>query len=373
MVCRPCPGSRSTRAFTLIELLVVIAIIAVLIALLLPAVQAAREAARRSQCVNNMKQIGLAMHNYHSTINSFPGAGQVTFPNSLWGAWSAHTMLLPYLEQTAIYNSLNFAWETRNNSSPGEWMNSTGMTSRINAFLCPSSIATTQSWYGRPYPCNNYFASTGSTVAWRGDQNPGVNGLFGVGGQPKGLRDITDGSSNSVAFGEWRTGDFDDGRLSIQDMVGDHNFSNFNSTTGRDMNDGATMMSNMPAGGGGVLRTMIESGACWQGRGSGTCSGYGTNGQRSWVGRMWHVGLYAHTMGNLVVPPNSPYPYVQFWDTNSDFDSGGIVGLTSFHSGGANVLLADGSVRFIKSSTSYNTLWFLGSISQGEVLSADSF
>src|SRR6202050_4381457 len=94
---------RNRRGFTLIELLVVIAIIAVLIALLLPAVQSAREAARRAQCVNNLKQFGLALHNYHSTINSLPwGDGP------WWTEWSAHTLLLPYMEQGPIYNAINF-------------------------------------------------------------------------------------------------------------------------------------------------------------------------------------------------------------------------------------------------------------------------
>jgi len=99
----------SRRAFTLIELLVVIAIIAVLIALLLPAVQSAREAARRAQCVNNLKQIGLGMHNYHSTTNSFPqGASKNAkdWPGDsdlVWASWGANALLLPYLEQTALY------------------------------------------------------------------------------------------------------------------------------------------------------------------------------------------------------------------------------------------------------------------------------
>src|SRR5580693_5287851 len=101
------------RGFTLIELLVVIAIIAVLIALLLPAVQAAREAARRAQCINNLKQIGLGMHNYHSSTNSFPyvGARQpvtgITYTTT-WSNWGAHALLNAYMEQTAIYNACNF-------------------------------------------------------------------------------------------------------------------------------------------------------------------------------------------------------------------------------------------------------------------------
>src|SRR5688572_15889522 len=106
-------NTTSRRAFTLIELLVVIAIIAVLIALLLPAVQSAREAARRAQCINNLKQIGLGMHNYHSTHNSFPltetaawGYGYV----SDWGTWSAHALLLGYIEGQPIYDACNFNW-----------------------------------------------------------------------------------------------------------------------------------------------------------------------------------------------------------------------------------------------------------------------
>src|SRR5262249_32017170 len=99
------------RGFTLIELLVVIAIIAVLIALLLPAVQSAREAARRAQCLNNLKQIGLGIHNYHSTHNNFPLSETVAWSygyESDWGSWSAHALLLGYMEGQPLYNSCNF-------------------------------------------------------------------------------------------------------------------------------------------------------------------------------------------------------------------------------------------------------------------------
>src|SRR5213080_1533266 len=111
--------TRSRRGFTLIELLVVIAIIAVLIALLLPAVQSAREAARRAQCINNLKQLGLAVANYESGTGAYPIAmpqrafwdptnGCGTIGDSGWGDWSPHALILPYMEQSAIYNALNF-------------------------------------------------------------------------------------------------------------------------------------------------------------------------------------------------------------------------------------------------------------------------
>src|SRR6516225_1414891 len=128
--------ARARRGFTLIELLVVIAIIAVLIALLLPAVQSAREAARRAQCVNNMKQIGLAMHNYHSSVNSLPwGDGP------WWIEWSAHTLLLPYIEQGLIYNAINFS-DTQPLGQPplniNNPVNTTACYVVISGFICPS-------------------------------------------------------------------------------------------------------------------------------------------------------------------------------------------------------------------------------------------
>ena len=152
-MCPELPTPRCRRpGFTLIELLVVIAIIAVLIALLLPAVQAAREAARRAQCTNNMKQLGLAMHNYHSANNCFPpggtnastSAGQVA---QGWGCWSAQSMMLPYMEQTTIYNAINFNIVCESTVTDDDLVQTTGTTRSISAFLCPSNQVLPYSQY----------------------------------------------------------------------------------------------------------------------------------------------------------------------------------------------------------------------------------
>jgi prepilin-type processing-associated H-X9-DG protein len=247
----------------------------------------------------------------------------------------------------------------------------------LAAFLCPSATPPPQSaqirYYDRFWPGNSYFASTGSSIMWLGWPVDYPNGLFNVGGSAWRLRDISDGTSNTIAFGEWRIGDFDDNKMNIQDIVGvTWNAAGWTCPAGQKQPPNRNMdcpCANMPAGAGNLTNALNLCAQSWRSR----SGNYGTNGQRSWNGRAWAFGNYAHALGNTLVPPNSNFPYCQFWDTNSDFDSAGIVGLSSFHPGGANVCMADGSVRFIKSTVAYNILWALGSRDQGEAVSSDSY
>ncbi len=224
------------RGFTLIELLVVIAIIAVLIALLLPAVQSAREAARRASCVNNMKQIGLAIHNYESANGSFPIGlllnEDAYFPNlcnipavSSYAAfgYSFFALILPNMEQNPIYTSINFLIPPGGHSFLGMdagAVNRTGLISQINSYVCPSDFpqtpyAITQSTNG--YSQASYAGSAGTYDIWhwycgcppgvggqscQGSVQIAGDGVF-YGNVPTKLQSITDGTSNTMAAGEF--------------------------------------------------------------------------------------------------------------------------------------------------------------------------
>jgi len=152
---------RAGRGFTLIELLVVIAIIAVLIALLLPAVQAAREAARRAQCTNNLKQIGLALHNYLTTVGVFPPGRFNSYVPGAGNCWGAYSQLLPELDQAAIFNAFNFNLAPDSTSSA--LANSTGFQTFLTPLLCPSDSSPELIDVGGPlFATHNYDLSTGS-------------------------------------------------------------------------------------------------------------------------------------------------------------------------------------------------------------------
>jgi prepilin-type N-terminal cleavage/methylation domain-containing protein/prepilin-type processing-associated H-X9-DG protein len=370
-------GSRRKNGFTLIELLVVIAIIAVLIALLLPAVQAAREAARRAQCVNNLKQLGLAAQNYHSTHGAFPAVypartiATFTLYSDGWGNWSPQAHLLPFLELTAVYNAANIIIVNRDDGN-GAYVNWTTYNTRVASFLCPSSPLpqggnSTFGGAGRKTG-NSYFASTGSTLNYGSNTsdksgndptynwNGGgpVNGLYGMNAGALGIRDCLDGTSNTIAFGEWRCGDNDSNKLTIPTDIISHNpFPSGNTT--------------MPAGA-VDFQTWITQ-----------CAGTAKASVGTWqlnysdIGSDWAQGLFSYSLGNVLLAPNPQYPNCRTCNWDGDTDCFGMYTLSSYHPGGANVAMVDGSVRFLKNTTNLNTVWALGSRAQGEVISADSY
>ena len=373
-------GKRMRSGFTLIELLVVIAIIAVLIALLPPAVQAAREAARRAQCINNMKQLGIALANYHSTHDTYPQVYPARTSTSLslygtWGLFSPHALMLGYLEQQQIYNACNFSVinKDNNNGAPINW---TPIGARIASFLCPSSplpIGSQDS--GKVHTGNNYFASVGSGLSFQETNNGKPNGLFRVTGSleqgnspgaPIGIRDVTDGTSNTIAFGEWRQGDYDSNKLSVpQDVI---------SKDGVGWPDG-TGTTNMVVTSplfNGFFRTWLS--ACATAAPQSILQG--SNGwlyNMSYLGSDWFQGMYGYTLGNTLLPPNFNIPNCRTCGWDGDWDCPGTYGLSSFHPGGCNVCMADGSVKFLKSTTAMNIVWGLGTRNNGEVISADSY
>jgi prepilin-type N-terminal cleavage/methylation domain-containing protein/prepilin-type processing-associated H-X9-DG protein len=360
------------RGFTLIELLVVISIIAVLIALLLPAVQSAREAARRSQCVNNLKQIGLAMHNYHTGHGTFPLGGTIApaYSNTYttqWGTWSAHALMLGYLEQTPLFNAANFSWATV--MGPGWAINSTVTNSMINTFLCPSdnlspsAVPPGDQWSGR---LNNYFASVGTTLAYQGALD--TTGVFTQAGHVYGVRNITDGSSNTIAFAEAVVGP-DQGFY--QTKTGEGLFR-FGTVLAPSSSAGSSSLYDASSNPKVVLTDMQTCQVAAL-----TLSGGGSQGKinEDDKGARWAPDDGGFTLINTVVPPSS----LQFSFACCSFfiaygcDDGTFQNANSMHPGGANFLFSDGSVRFLKSSISIPTYWALGTKANGEVVSSDSF
>jgi prepilin-type N-terminal cleavage/methylation domain-containing protein/prepilin-type processing-associated H-X9-DG protein len=369
-----------SRGFTLIELLVVIAIIAVLIALLLPAVQAAREAARRTQCVNNMKQIGLAIHNYIQANDTLPPGGFEAYSpyanngnNSMPGA---HARLLPYVEQQQIYNALNWNLAVDNdNAAPGNgygpYANMTATVTRVSTFLCPSDTPPNWTMVDAKAPLpnyqatgNNYFASVGSSIEFASQQTSGPpNGPFsyvGDAGKVSRLQNITDGTSNTIAFGEWRVGTGNQNVVTIPtDIV-------FIGTlpSGTARNNGTLNMPNP---------TLVQNFIPWVQSCAAAIQTARTN-QTSELGMAWMFDICARTLGNVLLPPNSKYPNCSSSTVSSNvLQNPGMWGLSSYHPGGANAVFCDGSVHFLKNSLAMQTLWALGSIAQGEVISSDSY
>jgi prepilin-type N-terminal cleavage/methylation domain-containing protein/prepilin-type processing-associated H-X9-DG protein len=351
-------GHRQRRGFTLIELLVVIAIIAVLIALLLPAVQAAREAARRAQCVNNLKQMGIALHNYHDVLGRFPTGHLGTG----WNDWGALVMLLPYIEQGQVYNAINFA-NTGNAANPtgGPVPNFTIFAITVNAYQCPSDsdrlTGTERDAAGIVYNYGhqNYSGNAGNAPESFYDNshhnaNNGV--MFGINaGQPVGVRDVLDGTSNTCAWSEKVKG-IGGGGNNVYDPT-----KPSSAVLALTVNNGAQGPTFLDA----IPNDYFTRCSALNPNASPLATGAIAQGTYWWDGHP-ETGLYNHVM-----PPNT-------WSCNdSNVNDAAAATASSRHSGGINACMCDGSVRFIKSTVAANVWWALGSRAGNETIDATSY
>ncbi len=320
-------------AFTLIELLVVIAIIAALIGLLLPAVQAAREAARRIQCVNNLKQMGLALHSYQDQLGSFPTTtirfkGDPTCIACAYGAmYTFRSMMLPQLEQGPLYNAINFTYQYSpygQSDVAGVPVNSTAAGALVGVFVCPSDRMGTPgiSGYGAGrsgviVPDSNYMANAGTQIVlgntWGASSGAGPTPAGSDDGamteyHAVKLSEFGDGTSNTILLGEWGRGPLG---------VGNGDW--------------------LATGGDGVQRV--------------TSAG---------INRRYAEPLpFAARMPEVANTPQQ--------GTQSN------IGFGSYHPGGANFAFADGSVKFLKETTDLRVLSALGTRAGGEVVSPSDY
>lgn len=319
---------KSKRAFTLVELLVVIAIIGILIALLLPAVQAAREAARRMQCGNNMKQLGLALHNYHDTYQSFP-AGTMRFTGGDYRK-SMFIALMPFCEQRPAYDQFI------SDGSPNPWVVRFGYMSN---FVCPSDTSGQATWDGNDSPAISYHGCVGD---WPDKTNQSSvsnpRGVFSLrNDQYKGFSQVSDGTSNTIAFSEAVIGY--DARMRVRGGIAANiAFMASSDDNPADATDG---FSSQPCwntyAGGGYYKTEV--------------GGSSIRMSRNETGRRFGDSGAMFSVFSTIYPPNGPSCTIANCNggpgDQSDHNARMVITPTSYHSGGVQVALVDGSVRFI--------------------------
>jgi type II secretory pathway pseudopilin PulG len=345
-----------------VELLVVIAIIGILVALLLPAVQAAREAARRMSCSNNLKQIALAYHNYSDRAKAVPagangcfgpgGTGNNVGQNAVWpptlgqqnwAGWSAHTMVLPYVEQGSVYDQIRFTHAYYSNIGPptNPVAPVTVSQTKIAGFLCPSDKAFPNlAWGG----CN-YAVSLGSNLGYSfpagGSQELQNNGLFSRRVANR-FGEVTDGLSNTIMLGEFLVAD---NTNTLYTFPGD-------------------MVRNIPWPSTTVTdyvkpsRALLDQYAV-------SCQA-GIADHTSAAGQTWAAPSQYDSMFNTIAPPNWKGPTCHWCAGCGKGDSGGVFPARSKHPGGAMHALGDGSVRFFSETVDLTVYQALGTRNGGE-------
>jgi len=314
------------KGFTLIELLVVIAIIAILIALLLPAVQQAREAARRSSCKNNLKQIGLALHNYLSSHRVFPPAfcvsGTPTGGYTPGGNWSIHARLLPFLDQAGLYKGIDFTQQYVEGSALA--------TTRIPTYLCPSEVNDVER-SAEHYPIT-YGYNAGTWHVFNNTTKVGGNGAFYPNSKTKPSL-FGDGMSNTIGFAEVKA------------------YTPYNRDSDS-LSNGTSIPTNLSAVSGG--------------------SNKADSGHTEWVdGRVHQTGFTVTFTTNSVTPVNglADGDFTNCREAKSCANpTYAAVTSRSYHAGLVNIMLMDGSVRFVSDSIDLGIWHNLGQRNDGNLL-----
>ena len=351
-------SKRNSRGFTLVELLVVIAIIGVLVGLLLPAVQAAREAARRSTCINNLKQFGLAAQTHHDSKGNFPALSQGppvetggTLPltaNQNWRSYSAHAMLLPYMEQQRLSDCVQDAImknaTTDNNTPSLEGLYPEVRTTRVGTFRCPTD--GDNFWV----MSNNYGVSVGANAGWN-QSAADKNGVFNT-SVYMNMSSISDGTSSTLLASEMVTANTTSGAgsKSQKDMAR----VRYGSSLGIDNQSKA-----YPS---------VLTAAMVQGWGSSCASQTGMNGNG--CGQLWYKGQMFFTAINTLVTPNSTtIPNCSFHCDGCNYDGTGMSAARSMHSAGVSAVMVDGATRFISDQIDWTSWQQVGSINDGQTVS----